>query len=176
MQWFSFGTYIGIIPYRTLAVLWTAMYGSYVMYVVWENTNFVHFSCDMGKYSTRPIWVRCSPKGSHLIHWTSAEFAHIALEWTLFVYLITPCAPDIGFISTILCFLPIRDNLANQIKSNHIFPSSGHWISDWQQKSSLWQMVDAHWINVESTWCSTLSVVWWYDIQLVMIALTNSEN
>ena len=27
---------------------------------------------------------RRSPKGSHLIHWTSAVFSHIALKWTQF--------------------------------------------------------------------------------------------
>ena len=31
-------------------------------------------------------WIRCSPKGSHLIRWTSAAFSHIALKWTLFAY------------------------------------------------------------------------------------------
>ena len=48
--------YIGISPYHTLVVglVLTEMYGSYVMcdLVVWENTNIVHFSCDMGKYSS----------------------------------------------------------------------------------------------------------------------------
>ena len=51
---FHYETYIGISLYRTLAVVWIEMYGSYVMcdLIVWENTNVVHFSCDMGKYST----------------------------------------------------------------------------------------------------------------------------
>ena len=31
-------------------------------------------------------WIKCSPKGSHLIHWTSDIFSHIALKWTPFVY------------------------------------------------------------------------------------------
>ena len=33
------------------------MYGSYVLYdmIVWENINVVHFSCDIGKYSTCPM-------------------------------------------------------------------------------------------------------------------------
>ena len=30
---------------------------------------------------------RCSPKGSHLIHWTSAVFSNAALRWTPFAYL-----------------------------------------------------------------------------------------
>ena len=37
----------------------------------------------MGKYNT-------CPKGSHLIHWTSAVFSHIALKWTPFAYRIFP--------------------------------------------------------------------------------------
>ena len=31
-------------------------------------------------------WIRCSPRGSHLIHWTSAVFSHIVLKWTPFAY------------------------------------------------------------------------------------------
>ena len=42
---FHYETYVGISPYRTLAVLWIALYGSYVMcdLIVWENTNVVLF-------------------------------------------------------------------------------------------------------------------------------------
>ena len=51
---FHYETYVGISPYRTLAVVLGEMYVSYVMcdLIVWESTNVVHFSCDMGKYST----------------------------------------------------------------------------------------------------------------------------
>ena len=51
---FHFDTYIAISSYRTVAVVWTAMHARSVMcdFIVWENTNFVHFSCDIGKYST----------------------------------------------------------------------------------------------------------------------------
>ena len=40
--------------YRTPAVVWTALYGNYVIcdFIVRENTNVVHFSCDIGKYIT----------------------------------------------------------------------------------------------------------------------------
>ena len=72
-------TYIGISPYRTLAVVeLQSIWQLYIIcdLIVWENTNVVHFSCDMGKYSTCP----------HLILWTSAVFSHIALKWTLFAY------------------------------------------------------------------------------------------
>ena len=44
----------------------------FVRYIWW---NIAHFQ-----------WIRCSSKGSHLIHWTSAVFSHIALKWTLFAY------------------------------------------------------------------------------------------
>ena len=46
-HWFPlWDVYIGISPYRTLAVDWTAIYGSYVIcnLIVLENTNVVHFS------------------------------------------------------------------------------------------------------------------------------------
>ena len=33
-------------------------------------------------------WKRCSSKGSHLIHRTSAVFPHIALKWTPIAYLV----------------------------------------------------------------------------------------
>ena len=36
-------------------------------------------------------WIRCSHKGSHLIHWTSAVFSHIALKWTPFAYILSYC-------------------------------------------------------------------------------------
>ena len=95
LQWFSLSDvgllYVGISPgislYRTLAVVWTALHCNYGMVViVWENINFVHFSCDMRKYSRglQTQWIRCSSKGSHLIHWTSAVFSHFALKLTPF--------------------------------------------------------------------------------------------
>ena len=46
---------LGISPYSTLAVDWaqSCMVAEYMGdLVVWENTNDVHFSCDMWKYST----------------------------------------------------------------------------------------------------------------------------
>ena len=50
-------TYLGIIPYRTPALVWTTMYVSYVTrdLVVWENKNVVYFSFNMGKYNARPM-------------------------------------------------------------------------------------------------------------------------
>ena len=61
---FHYETDIGISPYRTLVVVWTAMHGGYVRcdFIMWENTNVVHFSGDMWKYST------CKMN----IQWTSA--------------------------------------------------------------------------------------------------------
>ena len=31
-------------------------------------------------------WIKCSPKGSHLIRWMRAVFSHITLKWTPFAY------------------------------------------------------------------------------------------
>ena len=76
------------IPYIALcdAVL-TEMYGNYVMcdIIVRKNTNIVHFSCYMGNTAHVPR-IKCSPKGSHLIHGTSAVFCYTALKWTPFAY------------------------------------------------------------------------------------------
>ena len=81
---FHYKTSTGISPYHTLAVAWTAIYGSYIIsdfLIVWENTNAAHFPCDMGKYSTCPM--------NKVIHWTSDVFSHIALKWTPFAYRLT---------------------------------------------------------------------------------------
>ena len=87
---FHYETYIGIGPYRSLAVDWEQCLVGYVMcdLIVWENTNVVHFSCDICENTAHVQWIRCSPKGSHLIHWTSAVFSHIPLKWTLYANLI----------------------------------------------------------------------------------------
>ena len=71
------------------AVVWTALYDNYVMcdLIVWQNTNLVHFRA-IWEYTTHVQWARCSPKGSHVIHWTSAVFSHIALKWATFAHLI----------------------------------------------------------------------------------------
>ena len=61
---FHYETHIGISPYRT----WSCE-KLIIFCAIWENTANVQ-------------WIRCSPKGSHLIHWTSAVFPHIALKWT----------------------------------------------------------------------------------------------
>ena len=40
-----------------LAVFWTTTYGSFVLCdsIMWENTNVIHFLCNMSKFSTCPI-------------------------------------------------------------------------------------------------------------------------
>ena len=49
--------------------------------IVWENTNGVHF-CAVWKNTAHVQGIRCSPKGSHLIPWTSAVFSNTALKCT----------------------------------------------------------------------------------------------
>ena len=49
----------------------------FIFRVIWENTAHVPR-------------IKYSPKGSHLIHGTSAVFSHIAFKWASFVYLMTP--------------------------------------------------------------------------------------
>ena len=61
--------------------------------IVWENTNSVHFRA-VWKNTTHVQGIRCSPKGSHLIPWTSVVFSNTALKWTPFAYLITMVSTD----------------------------------------------------------------------------------
>ena len=85
---FHYETYISISTNLFLSIKRTAMYGSCVIsdLIVWENTKYVHFSWD--SINTAHVqWIMCSPKGSHLIHWTGAAFSHIALKWKT-VYII----------------------------------------------------------------------------------------
>ena len=91
---FHYETYIGISPHRTLAVAWTAIYGSYVIYGTWscEKIQTLFIFRAIWENTAHVQWIRCSRKGSHRIHWTSAVFFHIALKWTPFAYLIALCA------------------------------------------------------------------------------------
>ena len=80
---------------RTLAVVWTAMYGRYAMWMMCdlmegENTNGVHLSAILAN-TAHVQGIRCLPKGSHLIHWKSAVVSHIALKWTPFAYQDSHC-------------------------------------------------------------------------------------
>ena len=56
-QWFSLWDVYRYQPIWHSSCSSTAIYGSYIIcdLIVWENTNGVHFSCDMGKYSTCPM-------------------------------------------------------------------------------------------------------------------------
>ena len=53
--------------------------------VVWENTNGVHFRA-VWKNRAHVQRIRCSPKGSHLIPWTTAVFSNTTLKWTPLAY------------------------------------------------------------------------------------------
>ena len=57
--------------------------------IVWENTNDVHFRA-VWKNTAHVQGIRCSPKGSHLIPWTSAVFSNTARKWIPFAYLKSP--------------------------------------------------------------------------------------
>ena len=66
----------------------STMYGRIISCVTWSckkiQTLFIFSAiCDN---TAHVQWIRCSPKGSHLIHWTSAVFSHMALKWTPFAY------------------------------------------------------------------------------------------
>ena len=75
--------HIGIGSYRTLAVV--ELQSTAVMsYVTWscEKRQTLFLFRAIWEDTAHIQWIRCSPKGSHLIHWTSAVFSHIALKWT----------------------------------------------------------------------------------------------
>ena len=80
---------IGTSPYHTLAVYWSAIYGSYVMcdLIVWENTTlFIIPVIWENAVGLNVKWINCSPKGSQLSNWTSAVFSHIVLNWEPLAY------------------------------------------------------------------------------------------
>ena len=74
-------TYIGISPYHTLGVVWTAMYGCNVI-VTWscEKKQMLFIFRVIWKITAFFQWIRSFPKGSHLIHWTSAVYSHIIFK------------------------------------------------------------------------------------------------
>ena len=102
---FQYETYIGISPYRTLG-RFSTMYGRIMSCVIMSR---VSWSCEKIEtfFIFRAIcdntahvqWIRCSPKGSHLIHWTSAVLSLIVLKWTPLAYLINP--PQAGRVSEV---------------------------------------------------------------------------
>ena len=73
--------------YRTLAIV-ELQYMQLYHYVTWscEKIQTLFISRAIWEYTAHVQWIKCSPKGSHLIHWTSAVFFHIALKWTPFTY------------------------------------------------------------------------------------------
>ena len=68
-HWLSFHykTYVGISQYIPHAVVLQVYTNGVHFRAVWENTAHVQ-------------GIRCSPKGSHLIPWTSAVFLNTALK------------------------------------------------------------------------------------------------
>ena len=83
VQWFSLRIrHIAVSAHIAYLIAWirAAICGGYVTcgLIVCENTSNGHFSCYMGKYSTRP--------DGHLIHWTSALHTYMAFKWTQFAY------------------------------------------------------------------------------------------
>ena len=81
---------ISLSAHISIFVLFSSTnYGSYVIMwsIVWQNTNVVHF-CAIWDNTALVQWMRCLPKGSHLIHWTSAV---IPISHTNGHRLYTPC-------------------------------------------------------------------------------------
>ena len=80
--WLSVGGSYGRLLCRQL---YTYLRGGKCWTIVWENTNGVYFRA-VWKNTAHFQGIRCSPKGSHLIPWTSAVFSYAALKWTPFAY------------------------------------------------------------------------------------------
>ena len=75
----------GLMVVRHVGQLYTYLRRWKFSTIVWENTNGVHFRA-VWKNTAHVQGIRCSPKGSHLIPWTSAVFPNTALKWTPFAY------------------------------------------------------------------------------------------
>ena len=124
-QWFSLWDVYWYQPISHSRCRLSTMCGRIMSCVTWWcekiQTLFIFRAiCDN---SAHVQWIKCSPKGSNLIHWTSALFFHIALEWTPFAYLVlffhhiysSFVILLIGFESVKMCWgpLPLVDLLAN---------------------------------------------------------------
>ena len=61
---------------------------AYLLLIVRENKNIFHF-CATWERTAQVKWIRCSPKGSHRIHWTCA--AMLCVKWTgaILFYMLT---------------------------------------------------------------------------------------
>ena len=89
-------TYIGIRPYHMVFTVRSRLHCTLLQFEL-QCMTVLNWSCE--KIQTFFIFratlgnkalvqrIRCSPKGSHLIYWTSAVFLHISLKWTPLAYL-----------------------------------------------------------------------------------------
>ena len=48
--------------------------------VTWHSFTVRHISVSSHEYIGIVQWIKCSPKCSHIFHWTSAVFSHIVLK------------------------------------------------------------------------------------------------
>ena len=80
--WFSLRDVYRYQPISHSSCRFSTMYGSLVY--VWLDRVRKYKPCSffraICKNTAHVQWIRCSPKGSHLIHWTSVVFSHIALK------------------------------------------------------------------------------------------------
>ena len=88
VQWFSLWD---IYRYQPISPtdLWFELQSMAVMScLTWSRgriqTLFIYRAIE--KNTAHVQWIGTSPKGSHLIHWTSGVFSHIALKWTPSAY------------------------------------------------------------------------------------------
>ena len=90
--WFSLWDVYRYQPISHSRCRLSKMYGRIMSCVTWscekiQKLFIFRAICDNTAHVKS---ICCSLKGSHLIHWTSAVFSHIALQWTPFAYRIHP--------------------------------------------------------------------------------------
>ena len=117
--WIYYETYIGIIPYRTVAEMRA------VPVMSWQT------SC-MG--NTADVqWLKCLPKGSQLIHWTCVVFFHIARKWTplfcIYHEWLRCCAGKCG---SMIWFLVCKGNTSKWTNFGRMLAvCGGCWLYPW---------------------------------------------
>ena len=86
VQWFSL---CDVYRYQPISHSYgSSVFIAVLSHVIWSpekiQHNIIFFYRAIWENTAHVLSIRCSAKGSHLIHWTSAVFLHIAFKWTPF--------------------------------------------------------------------------------------------
>ena len=171
LLWFSLWDVYRYQPISHSICRLSTMYGSLVYVWLGRVKKYKrHFSCDMWKYSTCSM-NKVSPKGSHLIYWTSAVFSHIALKCTLFAYLIYHSFKAV--LANAIASFKLQENMYIFLvpekggEESHPPPPPHH---------SKHEMLNQCWLNVEySNNISSTSRVCSMDVTLLVIYIKHCK-